>query len=186
PSLRVCTPASGERVESCEDLADPDETVLVVRGVELVRALVGDARRPPPDARVVVPPIPATPPGSSPFDLAVAGAVLVPTSGFGTGGAVVVALDWSPDPWLGLELGGLATFADPVVDDPAGSASASSRAVWLGADLRIPPTVLGGHRLLLGLAAACAGAELHARPAPGFTSMDGPLVALMLLARATF
>src|SRR6185369_283737 len=118
---------------------------------ELVRAHLGDptpSGPPPPPPEE--PPPPAEVPRSDAWNLGIAGSVIVPTGQLSTGAAAVVTLDWSPDPWLALEVGGMLSVVDSVVNDAAGSASVSPRLAWLGVDLRVPESELAGHRLALG------------------------------------
>jgi hypothetical protein len=185
PHVRVCVSASDARPIDCEDLDGDGDDVLLIRTIELVRAHLGD---PAPAIPAAVPPPepPPAPPPRREWELGVAGAALLPTGNFSTGAAAVVAIDWVPDPWLAIELGGLASLVDATVDAAAGSASTSPRMAWLGVDLRIPESLLAGHHLAIGAQAGCGGSELHARPTATFSAHDSSFVALVLLTRASF
>lgn len=186
-SVRICVSAALGRAPGCETIEDPDDAVLLLRAVELLRAHLGDAAprapAPPVETRDEAPPEPP-PSRIDAWSLAFAASLVPPVDTLSTGLGVSAALAWSPDPWLALELGGFASLVDPRVDDASGSASFAARMLWLGADLRVPPELLGGHRVLIGGEVGAAFVEVHARAAPPLEARDQTVVALMLLARA--
>ena len=188
PRVRVCVLAS-ER--PCEALADAEVAVLLIRAVESLRAQLDDpsgeasAEPPAPEPPPRAPPPPPPPPPAHRWSLAVAGSAVLPTSSLSTGAGAAVVLAWSPDPWLGLELGGFADLIAPEVSDARGVAVVDARMAWIGASLRIPETVLGGHHLLIGGAAGVAGVDVRASAAPPFAARSTSLASAMLLAHVT-
>jgi hypothetical protein len=188
--VRVCVLAS-ER--PCEALADPEVAVLLIRAVESLRAQLDDpsgeaSAEPPAPVPEPAAPVPAPPPPAPPahrWSLAVAGSAVMPTSSLSTGAGASVVLAWSPDPWLGLELGGFADLIAPEISDARGTAVVDARMAWIGASLRIPETLLGGHHLLVGAAAGVAGVDVRATATPPFSGRSTSLASAMLLAHIT-
>ena len=189
PRVRVCVLASEP---PCEALADTEVAVLLIRAVESLRAQLddpsGEASAEPPAPAPEPAPVPAPPPPPSPqhrWSLAVAGSAVMPTSSLSSGAGAAVVLAWSPEPWLGLELGGFADLIAPEVSDARGIAVVDARMAWIGASLRIPETLLGGHHLLIGGAAGVAGVDVRASAAPPFAARSSALASAMLLAHVT-
>jgi hypothetical protein len=186
-SVRVCVTAAPGRAPGCETLDDADATLLSLRAVELVRAHLGD---PHPRAATIEPeaPDPVAPPRPSrsradAWSLSLAFALAPPIDALSTSLGVSGGLAWSPDPWLELEVGGFVSALDARVDDPAGGASFAARALWLGGGLRVPPEVLGGHRIVIGGGVSLAGAEVHARATTPLEARDTAFVTALLFAR---
>lgn len=186
PMVRVCVAVAAPRAH-CESLTDEDESVLLIRAIELVRAHLGEPAGRADELHRREPPVPAATPAvrrTQQWEIGLAASILPPTGGFSIGAGATATLGFAPHPLIGVELGGLVSLLDPSVGDASGSVSASSRMAWLGIDVRIPESVLAGHRLVFGLAAACAGAELHVSAAPELKARQGALVALALMGRA--
>lgn len=199
PRIRLCTPDAQALV--CETLEGDGSSVLVLQAIEVLRARLGEpgtaAPSPEPDpepepepAPAVEPPAcpvcPAPTPHRSVLEARIGPTVLLPASGIDTGAGAAIELEWAIDPWLALGLGGLVSLADPTAGTADASASFATRAAWLSIDLRVPEPVLGGHHLLLGLAASLAGADVSARAAEPLDERPTALTAFAPMARATF
>jgi hypothetical protein len=186
PRVRVCL----LRVErACEELAEADPSLLLIRAIETLRALLDDpSTTAPPRPIERVPVAPTAVPAARTYtaELAILATAMVPTSGvaFGAGAEVLFHLSWYR--WLALELGGLLSALDPRVESTAGGASVATRLLWLAAYLRIPERVLGGHHLLIGGGAGIAGADVQADAEPPFEARSSSFVGLLVFGSAMF
>jgi hypothetical protein len=201
--LRLCAVTRAGALR-CEELAEGDASLLVLQGVEVLRAHLGEPGTPletqpresqaeTAEAEVAPPPAPACPEDPSPsawrrriVDVGAGPVLLVPTSTLGAGVGLTLFATWSPDPWIALSLGGLMSLFDPALSVASGSASFATRAVWVELDLRIPEALLGGHHLLVGLAAGLGGAEVHPGAAAPFDERPAALTAFLPMVRAAF
>lgn len=195
PRIRLCTPEAQALV--CETLEGDGSSVLVLQAIEVLRARLGEPGteapqpEPEPDPEPAIEPpacptCPAPTPHRSELEARIGPIVLLPASGIDTGAGAAIELEWAIDPWLALGLGGLVSLADPTASTADASASFATRAAWLSIDLRVPEAVLGGHHLLLGLAASLAGADVSARAAAPLDERPAALTAFLPMARATF
>lgn len=189
PRVRVCVLGSSR---PCEALTDPDVTVVLIRAVESIRAQLDAPMRepasPPAPSEPARPPAPPTSPAVIPehrWALMVEATLIVPTSSLSTAAGAQVVLSWSPDPWLELQLGGLATLLAPEVADARGTAVVDARIAWIGGSLRIPEALLAGHVLLLGGAAGISSVDLRATATPPFEARSSSMTGAVLLAHAT-
>lgn len=199
PGLRLCA-LTRAGVLRCEELRDEDGSVLVLLAMEVLRAHLGEPRTSssepvePPEEVEEAASEEAIAPETCPepiesrrtVELGAGVALLPPTSSLGVGFGVMAMVNWSPDPFVAFEVGGLVSLIDPTLSRDASSASFSTRMGWLGGDLRLPETLLGGHHLLVGLAVAVAGAEVHPGAAAPLDERALALTTFMPMARAAF
>lgn len=145
---RICSLAGTPR---CEEITDPDSSVLLIRIVEAVRAELAahelatpaappppqasDAEEPHPIAAVLpTPPAPAT--NESPFTLALAPALDLPLRGLTSSLHVGVHVEWQAVEALAFEVGASTRIVPASVSDEAGTADVNTSIAWLAASLR--------------------------------------------------
>lgn len=147
-----------------------EDSVVVLRAVELLRASLAEVEAPhPPRGELAAPPgserITGFPDSAERFSLTLAPAGLFSPGGAGGSAAVLAALGWRASRWFGLRLLGGASLTAAEVVSPEGTVAIWSR--WLGVELVVAsPPASGRWRPHAGVGGALVATDMRGRLAP--------------------
>jgi len=147
-----------------------EDSVVVLRAVELLRASLAEVEAPhPPRGELAAPPgsepVTGFPENAERFNLTLAPAGLFSPGGAGGSAALVAAFGWRASRWLGLRLLGGAALTAAEVVSPEGTVAIWSR--WLGLELAVAtPPASGRWQFRAGVGGALVATDLRGRLAP--------------------
>lgn len=149
-----------------------EDSVVVLRAVELLRASLAEVEAPhPPRGELAAPPgserITGFPDSAERFSLTLAPAGLFSPGGAGGSAALLAAFGWRASRWWSLGLLGGASLTAAKVVSPEGTVAIWSR--WLGLELAVatpPGSASGRWRVRVGVGGALVATDLRGHLAP--------------------
>lgn len=195
---RICTLRTAPH---CEEIADADESVLLIRVVEALRAELGEQAHALQEARALQTPLVAQQSSEderpspirlgdvpqervsmpeSRFALTLAPSVLMPLRGLSTSVHVLALLEWEIAPRIGVELGASTSIVSAMATDAVGSASVDTTFAWIGAHARLIGSFPHTTSMLVAIGAGFGNANIRADAVAPYTeSSSSELFALL-------